>query len=320
MSARLGRASQHPGRSSARADGPGKPAPPPHEPAASDLERRVKLISGILAPTTVLTALLFYYGYVATTAEYGYFGISMGSLDLSTQDFLLRSVAALYVPLGLLLLLIVLAAWGHGNVRRRLAARLGDRRWRRGAIVAVAGGAVVFARGFIGVAFPDVARTEPIAVTPVCLGVGIGAITYGRHVLVVLTRGGSSPRRHWTEPVGLVAVVGVVVLSTFWAANSFAAAYGTGRAEQIARRIGERPAVVLDTTERLYADYDGLEERPLPPGTDQRFHYRYLGLRLLAESGGRMFLVPERWNPDSGAVLVVPANSNVRLQFYRSES
>lgn len=300
-------------------------APEPEPPAGpdsteSDLERRIKLISGVLAPTTVLTALLFYYGYVATAAEYAYFGVSMGSLGLSTQDFLLKSVAALYVPLGLLLLLVLLAAWGHAFLQRRLRSRRTDRSWRIGATVVMVGGTLVFARGVAGVVFPSIARSEAIATTPLCLGLGIGAIAYGRHLLRTVSGSPPDLARHWTETVGLAGVMGLIVLSVFWAANSFAAAYGTGRAERVADRLANRPAVVVDTTERLYADYACLEELELPHARGQEFRYRYLGLRLLAESGGRLFLLPEGWTPDSGAVLVVPVDAHVRMQFYRDAS
>lgn len=248
---------------------------------------------------------------------FGYFGVTMGSLGLSTEDFLLKSVAALYVPLGLLLPLALLGAWGRPLVRRQLQSRTRDVRWRIGAIVVMVCGALLFACGLAGVVFPGISRSEPIATTPVCLGMGLGAVAYARHLLGALMPSGRRRGRRWTEPLELTAVLGLVVLSTFWAANSFAAAYGTGRGEQLAERLSNRPAVVVDTTERLHADDDCLEENALPVTADQRFRYRYLGLRLLAESGGRLFLLPEGWESGSGAVLVVSADSNVRLQFYR---
>ncbi|WP_162952604.1 hypothetical protein [Streptomyces hundungensis] len=47
----------------------------------------------------------------------------------------------------------------------------------------------------------------------------------------------------------------------------------------------------------------------------QRFRFRYQELRLLAESNGRMFLIPGDWEPSSGSVLVLPADAAVRVSF-----
>lgn len=284
----------------------------------SDFERRVKLFTGILAPTTVLTALLFYYGYVTTAAEYGYFSISMGSLELSYQDILLRSIGALFVPMGALFLLVLGGLWGHiwleGTARKR---------WRPQSLRTVAAlmmlvGALAFARGVLGVLVPSIAREEWIALSPICLGLGATAAVYGRYLLRPSYVGARTSHK-WPETASVVAACGLVVLSLFWAANSFAAAYGRGRAAAVAGRLGQKPAVVLDTTERLFMGYPGIDETAIPSDPPQTFRYRYRGFRLLVESHGRLFLVPSQWRRSSGAILVISVGKDVRLQFYRSE-
>jgi len=282
----------------------------------SRLERRVKLFTSILAPTTVLTALLFYYGYVTTAAEYGYFGISMGSLGLSYQDLLLNSVGALYVPLGALLLLVLAGLWAHLWFSR--TGRHGRRpRTRRGVAAAlVVAGTLVFLRGVLGVVVPSVARSEWIALSPICLGLGMTAAAYGRHLLA--PTGAARTGGSWAETAGTVTVCGLVVLSLFWAANSFAAAYGRGQAKAVTERLWTRPAVVLDTADRLFMSYPGVVETAIPGGTGQTFRYRYRGFRLLVEADGRLFLLPDRWRPTDGATLVLRSDDHVRLQFYRT--
>lgn len=289
----------------------------PPDGVESTLERRVKLFTSIIAPTTVLTALLFYYGYVRTAAEYGYFGISMGSVDLSSEDLLLSSIGALYVPLGLLLLLMLAGVWTHIWLSRSDRRTARPRGWLRPvAMVLVVIGCLSFARGVLGVVDPSVSRTEWIALSPICLGAGVIAVAYGRHLL--RSHAGAAPPREWSDTAGTVTVLALVVLSLFWAANSFAAAYGRGQAAATAQRLGELPGVVIDTKDRLFVSYRGIVEASIPGGPRQTFRYRYRGFRLLIESNGRLFLVPERWQPADGATLVLPADDDIRLQFYEA--
>ena len=51
-------------------------------------------------------------------------------------------------------------------------------------------------------------------------------------------------------------------------------------------------------------------------GPDERYPYRYSGLRLLVMSGGKYFLVPDGWTRASGAVLVIPDTPDIRVEFF----
>jgi len=108
----------------------------------------------------------------------------------------------------------------------------------------------------------------------------------------------------------VAAVIGLAVAGLFWAANSFAWAFGAGRGYEDALSMPQRPEVIVDTTQRLSDLPSGVSESRLdgePPA------YRYRGFRLVLESGGRMFLVPEKWTRD-GRTVVVAYDSGVRLQ------
>jgi hypothetical protein len=65
----------------------------------SRAERWVSLAAGIVAPVTLSTALLFYFGYVSARSQYEYFGIDVDTIGLSTQDYVMRSPQPLLVPL-----------------------------------------------------------------------------------------------------------------------------------------------------------------------------------------------------------------------------
>src|SRR4051794_29903298 len=62
----------------------------PADPAAAGLSR-LRLAVTVLGPITIVTALLYYYGYVTTYAEYAYFGVNVELLNYSSADYVLRS-------------------------------------------------------------------------------------------------------------------------------------------------------------------------------------------------------------------------------------
>ncbi|MEU7524963.1 hypothetical protein AB0A74_04455 [Saccharothrix sp. NPDC042600] len=270
---------------------------------------RVQSFAAIAAPTTLATALLFYFGYVATLTRYRYFGVDLGALDLSTAELLLLGTEVVLPPLVGLLLLVMAALLAHRAVRL-----LHRGRWARpvGAVL-VAVGAVAFGRAVVGVLFPSVSRHETPGLTAVCLGLGLPLVAYGLWVY----RGAPPARRRTpSEVLLLTALTGMVVLGLFWATNIFAGGYGRGRAVQDARELHDRPVVVLDLAQPLYLpeNLPGVHQFALPAQEGNPFRVRCQGLRLLTEAGGRLFLVPERWEGGARTV-VVPYDSEVRVQF-----
>lgn len=302
-------------RSSARVAGGGQSRGPDRRTettARPSVGDRVREIADVVAPTTVVAALLYYYGYVTTYARYSYFGIDLATLRLSTQELTLQSVAAIYFPLGVALVVVLVGIGGNLLIR----SWVGDDDRRRvvaGGVLAVVG-AVLLVRACAGILVPDIARTETIGVTPGSLGVGTVLVAYG---LDLGLRGRAPERpRHLPSRRTLWGIVfALVALSAFWLANSFAGAYGRGQAEVIAGGLGDRPGVVLDTRERLYVTAPGVTETALPAGPDQQFRYRYRGYRLLVAAGNRLFLVPAPYQRGASTVLVVADDGSVRLQF-----
>ena len=76
----------------------------PATPARPGLDLRfvVELVGAVAAPTTLLGGLAVYFGVVYMPAQAFYFGIDGSTLGLSAQDYVLRSVDALFVPLVVL--------------------------------------------------------------------------------------------------------------------------------------------------------------------------------------------------------------------------
>ena len=73
----------------------------------------VEFASRVLAPAGVLTAMLFYFGYVREQALFAYFGVDLGSLGFTTTDYLVRSTGTVFVPVATLLVAAVAAVAGH---------------------------------------------------------------------------------------------------------------------------------------------------------------------------------------------------------------
>ncbi|WP_250034896.1 hypothetical protein [Paractinoplanes maris] len=109
----------------------------------------------------------------------------------------------------------------------------------------------------------------------------------------------------------VVGAFGVLLVGLLWAANSFAGAYGTGRAEAESQVLSRRPEVVLFTEEALPSTPAGVTHADLGQGVEPRHEYR--GLRLLLQSDDRLFLVPAQWT-DESSTFVVPYDDKIRLR------
>ena len=63
----------------------------------------------IAAPITLVSTLLFYFGYVYTKSQYAYFGVDVDTIGLTPRDYVMRSPQPLLVPLLVLVVLSVAA-------------------------------------------------------------------------------------------------------------------------------------------------------------------------------------------------------------------
>ncbi|WP_433022745.1 hypothetical protein [Kribbella sp. CA-294648] len=98
-----------------------EPAPETEAPASS-VRERLWALANVIAPTTVVTTLLFYFGQVATTARFRYFGVYLEMVDLTLQEMLLYGVEAVYPPLIVLAILCLLVLAAHTVIRWLLSS------------------------------------------------------------------------------------------------------------------------------------------------------------------------------------------------------
>lgn len=259
-------------------------------------ERWYSLATTFVAPATFLSALLFYFGYVSSRAQYRYFGLDVDTLGLSTQNYVMRSPQALLVPA---LLLTVLGAAALVTLRSMGDRTLSPRAVRLlhlAASMPLVAGVVLLVgyRWFGGWAWYGM-------VTPLLLALGLVVLAWLWH----------RSRQRGAAAFALLAVATCL----FWATATLAQWTGLGAAQRTARHLDELPAVVVDTTERLYLTDGIVTETRLEAEEGQEFRYRYRGFRLLIQAGDRMFLVPAQWSPGGSTVLLELSDVRARFRF-----
>lgn len=284
--------------------------------------RRVAgLIVAVVAPVTLITALAYYFGYRREAAFAGYFGIDPSALGFTTNDYVLRSVDALFVPITVLLLVAFGAVFLHAFV--------GDRFERIDLTpIAVVAGLCALILGIALLAGEPLAHDYDYLQA---LGPAIGV-----SLLVYALARSRSASRHALGAAVFVAIA-VVLVSLFWATSDYADNRGRAEARQLARDIMVRPSVAIFSKENL-------DIRPLGPGggvvqgeahgkcasimvkefPKGAYPYSYSGFTLLLQSGGNYFLTPTPvdprhpgWDPVNDSVFVISADSNARVQLTR---
>jgi hypothetical protein len=281
----------------------------------------------VLGPTTLLTALLAYFGYVGTRARFEYFGVYLTMVDLSTPDLLLLGLEVIYVPALVISLGILVVGGAHAVVSWLLTSKARELAWSAAGLIAVVG-LLLIGRAVVGILVPGVVETEmPPGRTPLALALGPILVGYSIWIAVRIRIARESESAepgtftHWyTTPAvrilrqaGVVSVLGIFIVGLFWASNSFALAFGAGRAYQDALVLRKKPEVIIEVRERLQDVPPGVTEINLGGASDEDFRYRYRNLRLLIESGDRLFLVPAHWTR-AGRTIIVSYDSNVRIQ------
>jgi hypothetical protein len=294
--------------------------PPRRTDGTRSVRDAIELVGLIIAPATLLTALLFYFGWVRSRAQAAYFGVDVDLLGRSSQDYMLRSIGSIFWPLALLLFAILFASFVHGSVKR-LAAAGKPRLLFLLAVFAIVGGAALIVFGVLGVVWRPRAGGGAV-LTPVAFALGIPVAAYA--TLVALSLG--AIRRRSRLPSlprpQLLLVAGLVAVFVFWAVGNYANFRGKKLAARTAAHLKRLPSVTVYSPQRLFLEGLGVEETALT-APDSAYHFRYSGLRLFARAGGKTFLVPSGWCREdddedckqNGVTFVIRDNDTLRLDF-----
>src|SRR4051812_48838381 len=161
-----------------------QPGGPPEEMGATDaLPRLFKVFGGIIAPTSLLTGLLFYFGRSRAAGYYRYFHVNSTVLDLTTNDYLFSGVDGLFVPIAVAALLALVLLW----LNRLLLTRVPSRT-RRQAVRVLVPGAGLIGGVLVALAFADLLTEGRVFGTNsarggLCLATGVILLVYAVRLL-----------------------------------------------------------------------------------------------------------------------------------------
>lgn len=282
------------------------------------LSRLGKLAAEIVAPTTLLTAVLFYFGWSHAFWFFDYFGVNSTVLGLTTQDFLMRAVDGLFVPITVAAVAGLAVVWGPAMLPARLRDRVRERIAPVVPRIASAVGLLLVVNGLSRIVWLT-PFNQTLAVAPLCLGSGVVLLLYAARRRRLQAAPNAAAPGHWIAWIEWSAVFALVGLSMFWAANDYAAAVGTARAKELVQAIASHPKVVIYSARSLNLDQDGVRETHCPDA-EAAYGFRYDGLFLVLQAGDQYVLLPDRWTPERGRAIVLPRTDFLRLEFVPSLS
>ena len=281
------------------------------------LQTTVRGLLSIVAPTTLVLGLLYYFGWARTSAEAHALGLDDSLFGYSSQDYVLRSISSMYWPLLVGTLAVLVGLVLHGL----LTAWLGDDpdpgrvRWARRLTVAFAVLATVLVvLGLLGAHDRRPTRFVSIA-APAALTVSIVVFAYAVHLFVRYGPGmGSGGLARETKPFAPLAwslVIVLLFLSIFWTISHYAGVRGVDLAIQVEEVVPRQPSVTIYSAQRLYLEPPVVETAL---GDDQAaYRYRYTGLKLLFRSGHNYFLRPS--DPSDTRNIVLAESPDLRFEF-----
>jgi hypothetical protein len=256
-----------------------------------------------------VAALLVYFGWRRTETQAEHLGIDASLLDTSLRTYLLGSVGPVFV----LLLAVSVAGLLAVAMDRHLVplVRAGE---RRGVVVLgllrhawMILPALVWSLGYVW-------RAQSYVLLPASIGGGVALTLYATELRQLAGPLDERERRRTVTARQAGALLAGITL--FWTASNYAQVLGTRQAEAFAEGIHGLPEVVVHSSQRLHLSGPGVTEARLPDeGGAAR--YRYDGLRLAGQSGGKLYLVLDGWTMADGDFVVVRDDQVARLDLRR---
>jgi len=278
----------------------------------------LEVLGTVLAPGTLIGALLYYFGWIRTNSFYAYFGIDLGGLGLSTTDYFLRSADALWPPFLVLVLLVLLSLLGHLALRRRIdIAKQVTRRWLVVVLPLYLFSSLLLAVGVLQTLLP---QWQGTLIAPLSLTGGFAGLAYARYLHRQITYRTRLSRTVVLPAQGADLVVSVlfvvlVILSAFWATTLFADELGRGRAQHLESvHFSTRPDILLYSSHRLHIDARDVVETDLGLSYAP-YQFRYEGLKLLIHGDNKMVLIPYSWSTTNAFAIVLPERDDIRVVF-----
>jgi hypothetical protein len=280
-----------------------RPAPATDLIYPADVEPR-QFLTMIGSELAVITGLLYYFGWARTRAQAESLGFPSGVINLSTADYLLKSVNFLVPLLIALLLLLIL---GHvafiGILRRRRTGsshqhHLG--RFTRAAKVAAFAGVV---GGVLGSLPPWNNRFSlPVGLTIAVL-FAISARTLQRRL---------AGRDPWSTPRRWMITL-LLTLLVFWDTERVATFFGEQFAADYKARPEQFSAIIIYSKDDLRLEAEGVKAEKLGDAEDS-YRYRYTGLHVMESATDRYVLINGVWADGRGRLFVISRSDTIRVE------
>jgi hypothetical protein len=265
----------------------------------------LETIGRVVAPVTLITALLYYFAWVRTAAIFSHFGVDQRILAYSVEDYLLRSAGVAFRPLAFVLLAVAtsIALW-YGLAR--IANRPNLVKPVALLLVVLASCLLIYG---VTVLFGLLHVRKPLwAGVALALGVIAAELAFS-----LFDHAGTSPSDKTIFTRRLLVGAGLL-LALFWSTAVYAQLSGQRLAVAWANAPRTQPSATILSEKDLKLTGHGIIATRLS-FDGKGFEYQYDGLRLLVYSNSRWFLYPDSWSSDPLAkVIVLRDESTVRVE------
>ncbi len=286
--------------------------------AATALPQVLKIAGSVVAPSTLLTALLFYFGLMYAIGYYRYFGVNFTVLNLPFQDYLVLSSDSSIIPLIYLAGATLLALWLYQLRLETLPAGA-----RRVTLRVLMPSAAIAGLALVSLAMAHVFGVSVFPATflearGLSFSIGVLLLAYAgrlRRALKAKRPGGIARRPPDTVVVAKWGAIFILVsVGLFWAVGSYAVGVGMKSAQGLAAALSIRPDVVLYSEKSQSLQAPGVQE-VICQNSDAAYRFRYEGLKLVPQSGDHYLFLPAGWTPTDGAAILIPRDEKMRLEF-----
>ncbi len=265
----------------------------------------------IATNVAILTALLVYFGWRRMETQAAVLGVDQSIFGYGTRDYLLRSVGPVLQLLAIVAAAGLMAVYLDRGLRRRAQRHGGDADWvLRLALLMMSVSWLLLP--LLAVGLGVVMPSAGYVALPLTIAAGVLFLVYASHFRGEL-KGTYAPPAGWRSAERASVVIALCVTG-FWATSNYAEVLGTQLADATIYHVSDLTSVTIYAPQRLAISAPGTHETTIR-GTEQVYHYRYTGLRLLGHTGGRYFLISELWKPRSGVIIVLEDAPPLRFEF-----
>jgi hypothetical protein len=268
----------------------------------------LKWLGVIAGQAALLSALLFYVGWVRTQSLLRHFGLDNDIIHLSWNDYILRSPNVVIPALTLTFAVSVFLVIAGGSFWSYLGPPKGHLGLSLGSYVLATVALVLAVVGYLN----KVVFSTTIPFVPIFFALAVGLLALGAW-LSPITDKAKSEARAYRSTIGILVVL-TAVLSAFWIASVYATQTGHALAVEIEKYPTRRTSVTI------YSEADLGFAPPVitTPLSDSRFKRRYSGLRFLIYAPEKYVLIPEGWRRGQDPVYIIRDDPSIRVEITSS--